>query len=88
MESDNVPTIEERLYAQAIGWEVLRYAKAYDTHELARKVDSDAIDLIKKIKAILDDLTLDDPDCFLRIDAIVRAFHSYDLSTDRHWELE
>ena len=67
--------VEKRLYAQAVGWEVLRYAKELNTHELAQKVDSDAITLIKEIKAILDDRTLDDPDCFQRIDAIVRAFH-------------
>ncbi len=80
--------VEKRLYAQAVGWEVLRYAKELNTHELAQKVDSDAITLIKEIKAILDDLTLNDSDCFLKIDAIVRAFHKYDLPTDRHWELE
>ena len=40
--------VEKRLYAQAVGWEVLRYAKELNTHELAQKVDSDAITLIKE----------------------------------------
>ena len=88
MNLDSTPTIEERLYAQELGWEVLRCAKELNVQELARKVDSEAIALIKEIKTILDDRTLDDPDCFLRIDAIVRVFHKYDLPTDRHWELE
>lgn len=88
MSLENTPTIEERLCAQAIGWDFLRYARQYNIHDLAQQVDSDAVALIKEIKDILDDLTLDDPECFLRIDRIVRAFHHYNLSTDRHWELE
>lgn len=88
MSLENTPTVEERLCAQAIGWDFLRYAKKYNIHALAKQVDSDAVALIKEIKVILDDLTLDDSDCFLKIDAIVRAFQTYDLSTDRHWELE
>ena len=39
-------------------------------------------------KTILDDESLDDPNCALRIDAIVRVFHDAGLSTDRHWEWE
>ncbi len=88
MSLDNAVTVEERFYAQEIGWEALRCIKQLNFHELDRKVDSEAIALIKEIKAILDDRTLDDPDCFQRIDAIVRAFHKYDIPTDRHWELE
>lgn len=88
MSLQNVPTIEERFYAQEIGWEVLRYVKKLNVHELSQKADNEAITMIKEIKAILDDLSLDDADCFLRIDAIVRTFHKYDLPTNRHWELE
>ncbi len=88
MNSENFPTVEERLCAQAIGWDFLRYAKKYNIHDLAQQVDSDAVALIKEIKTILDDPALDDPECFLRVDAIVRAFHKYDLPTGRHWELE
>lgn len=88
MSIENILTVEERLCAQAIGWDFLHYAKQYKLHDLAQKVDSDAVALIKEIKAILDDPTLEDSDCFLEIDAIVRAFHTYNLSTDRHWEVE
>ncbi len=82
------PLVEERLYAQEIGFRILDYVKDYNVHELARQIDSDAVAMIKEIKAILDDLTLDDPECFLRIDAIVRTFHFHNLVTERHWELE
>lgn len=81
-------TVEERLCVQAIGWDFLQYAKQYDIHDLARRVDSDAVALIKEIKAILDDTTLDDPECFFRIDSIVMAFYNHNLNTNRHWELE
>lgn len=88
MDLQNDLTVEERLCVQAIGWDFLRCAKRYDIHDLARQVDSAAVSLIKEIQGILDDLTLDDPECFLRIDAIVRTFHKYDLPTSRHWEVE
>lgn len=88
MGSKKTITVEERLCAQAIGWEFLRYSKQYSIHDLAKQVDSDAVDLIKEIKAILDDPALDDPECFLRIDSIVRAFHAHSLTACRHWELE
>lgn len=87
MDFQDIPTVEETLYAQALGRDFLRYLKKYDIPDLAKQVNSDAVDLIKEIKAILDDAALDDPECFLRIDAVVRAFHKYDLSTDRHWEV-
>ncbi len=81
-------TTEERLIAQAIGWDFLQYAKQYDIHDLARQVDSDAVNFIKEIKAILDNTALDDSECFLRIDDIVKAFYNHNLDTSRHWELE
>ena len=88
MSLDNAVTVDERFSAPDLGGEALRFIKQLNFHHLDRKVDRDAIALIKEIKAILDDRTLDDPDCFQRIDAIVRAFHKYDIPTDRHWELE
>ena len=47
-----------------------------------------AISLLRQIKEILDDDTLDDPTCFQRIDAIVTAFQDAGLSTRRHWACE
>ena len=88
MNFKSTSTVEESLITQAIDRDFLQYAKQYDIHDLARQVDSAAVSLIKEIQGILDDLTLDDPECFLRIDAIVRTFHKYDLPTSRHWEVE
>ena len=81
-------TIDEEFYARAIGWEVLKYAKEYDQHLLARRVECDAVELIKEIQKILDDEVLDDEACFLRMDAIVSAFGTHGLATKRHYELE
>lgn len=80
--------ISEELYARAIGWEVVKYVKDYDMHRLARQMDSDAVALLKEIKAVLDVRTLDDPTCFYRVDALVQAFSRYGLYTQRHWELD
>lgn len=81
------PLISEELYARAIGWEILKYTKEYNLHNLARQIDSDAVALLGEIKAILDDPALDDPACFYRVDALVRAFHRHSLTTDRHEEV-
>lgn len=84
---DDTP-ISEELYARAIGWEVVKYVKDYDMHRLARQADSDAIALLHEIKAVLDDRILDDPTCFCRVDALVRAFFHHGLHTQRHSELD
>lgn len=82
------PAVEEALYVNAIGREVIKWAKDYDPRLLAQKVDTDAGLLLREIQSILNDDTLDDPECFYRIDAIVMAFHRAGLSTNRHWEVE
>ena len=82
------PSISEELYARAIGHKLIKWAKEYDPNLLSRQVNTDAILLLTEIQRILNDETLDDPDCFYRIDAIVSAFHCAGLSTTRHWELE
>lgn len=86
--SKSTSTVEESLITQAIGRDFLQYAKQYDIHDLARQVDSDAVNLIKEIKVILDNTALDDSECFLRIDDIVKAFYNHNLDTSRYWELE
>lgn len=78
--------IEEEFYSRAIGKEVLNWAKEYAPRLLAAKAENEAMILIKKIKSILDDETLNDSDCYLRIDEIVSAFCQVGLSTTRHWE--
>lgn len=78
--------LAEELYSRAIGKEVINWAREYAPHLLAAKAENEALALIKKIKGILDDETLDDSDCYLRIDEIVSAFCQTGLTTARHWE--
>ena len=81
-------SIEEALYAQAIGQQMLNYGKQYPIQSLVSLINSEAISVIKEIKTVLDNDRLDDPSCFYRIDEIVRIFQMHHLSTERHWELE
>ena len=85
---DNDVSIEETLFAQAIGQQMLNYGKQYPIQSLASLINSEAISVIKEIKAVLDNDQLDDPSCYYRIDEIVRIFQTHHLSTERHWELE
>ena len=81
---ENKPSISETLYAQAIGEEILKYVKDYNPQAIAREADSEAVRLLEEIQAILEDDSLDDPECFSRVDAIVRAFHRRHIQTGRH----
>ncbi len=78
------PSVAEELCAKALGQEMLRFARAYQTHDLIQYINSRAVSLLADIRRILNDPALDDPDCFHRIDAIVDAFHRCGLSTSRH----
>ena len=78
--------LAEAFYSRVIGKEIVNWVKEYEPQLLAEKTESEAIALIKKIKRILDDETLNDSDCYLRIDEIVSAFCQAGLDTDRHWK--
>jgi hypothetical protein len=82
------PFIEEALYARVLGQEVLKWAKDYDPRLLKQQVETEAVLLLEEIQKILDDDTLDDADCFRRIDSIVTTFHRAGIPTNRHWELD
>ena len=71
----------EALLAQAVGREVL---KCIRPERLAASANSDAVQVLDQIQSILDDDSLDDPECFQKIEAIVAAFHRYGLPTARH----
>lgn len=88
MYAEDRPTISEELFARAIGREVLNYVKNYSLHPMARQVNTEAVLLIQEILDILDDASLDDPECFDRVDRLVHAFHSRGLLTTRHCELD
>lgn len=78
--------LEDELYVQTLGWEVLNYLKSSEERllELRQAVDRDALRVLEKIQCILNDDTVDDPECFERIEAIVKTFHENNLSTTRH----
>lgn len=78
--------IEDELYARSIGWEVMQLIRKEEGHlrELRKEVDSDALRLLEQIKRILNDDTIEDPDCFERIEQIVQAFDAYGIRTSRH----
>ena len=78
----------ESFYAQSLGRELIKWVREYDPHLFSLQINTDAVLLLKEIQRILDDETLDDPECFYRIDAIISAFHRAGLDTTRHWELE
>lgn len=65
---------------------MLRYLKREEGAllNLYREADSEALRVLEEIRRVLDDDTLDDPDCFNRIEAIVKAFHGHEISTSRH----
>ena len=77
-------SVQDELYARAIGWRVLDYLRREHPGEAAKEVEGDALRVLEKIQTILDDDTLDDSDCFERIERIVKTFYAHGLSTNRH----
>lgn len=80
--------IAKQLCANAIGALVLEQLEGLRPEQLAEMAEGRAAALLRQIKELLDDDTLDDPTCFQRIDAIVTAFQDAGLSTRRHWACE
>ena len=81
-------SLSKELLARAIGECMVNHLDTLVREALADLAEREAVAALCKIKAILDDDTLDDPSCALRLDAIVRVFHDAGLSSDRHWECE
>ena len=78
--------IEDELYARSLGWEIMKYLQQEKDHlqALRQEVNMDALRVLEKIQRILNDDTLDDPECFERIELIVRTFYANGISTSRH----
>lgn len=76
--------LSRAMYENAIGKLVVDYLESLGTAELPSLAESSALKLIAGIKAILDDGALEDPECFQRIDALVDAFHAWNIPTVRH----
>lgn len=82
---DDYHAIVEEIFANIIGRKVLQYCKSqHILDEAALDIESAALSILAQIKSILDNETLDDPECFQRIEAIINALHAQGLSTSRH----
>lgn len=84
----NFDQTARQLCANAIGNYIITYLDCLSDEAIANMTELCAVQLLRRIKRILDDEALDDPTCFQRIDAIVSAWHEAGLETDRHWECE
>lgn len=74
-------SLSEELTAMTIGREVLAHL---DCQNLTQLAQYEATELLETIRHILDDDSLDDPECFHKIEAIVSAFHRHGISSSRH----
>ena len=82
------PSVVDELWVRVVAQEMLRYAKSTGEETMARRVDSEAVRVLSEIKQVLDDPSLNDPECFERIEAVVDIFFRAGLSTRRHEECE
>ena len=76
--------IPKALYDKTLEQLIMTYVSTLSVEELAPRLNTEAMDLLSEIKAILDDDTVEDPECFLRIDEIVSAFWAKGIYTPRH----
>ncbi len=75
----------EELAAQTIGHEVLKYVKEAEIFKgLELKTESKALQVLEEIRCVLNDTSLDDPECFHRIEAIVNTMETNGIHTTRH----
>ena len=84
----NFDQTARQLCTNAIGNYIITYLDCLSDEAIAHMTELCAVQLLRRIKEILDDEALDEPTCFQRIDAIVSAWHEAGLETDRHWECE
>ena len=71
-------------YETAIGHLVLEYISNLRPYELPPVGESDALRTLFKIREILDTDDLGDPECFHRIDEIVKELDKIGVYTRRH----
>ena len=88
MKTSEEAVIYDELYSRTIGKAVMQWVRGHDPESFTKGADSEAVSLIRRIKAILDDDTLRDADCFLRIDAIVSEFCAVGIPTGRHLDTD
>lgn len=62
---------------------MLKYLKSQGP-DVAKRVTHTAMEVLGQIKEILDNDSVDDVECFQRIEKIVDAFHEAGIYTSRH----
>lgn len=78
-------SLQEELAARAIGTEAVKYLCQEETlQKITAEVNSQALRTLEKIREILNDDSLSDPECFHRIEAVVNALESSGIDTTRH----
>ena len=76
---------QEELAAQAIGLEIMTQLKQEDClKRIALETQTKALQILEEVRHILNDDSLDDHQCFRRIDAIVNVFSANGMDTSRH----
>lgn len=84
--TEDIPTA---LYHAALGRMVLDYVKREDTEAIRQAMESRAVSTLEEIRRILDDDTLNDAECFYKIDELVMLFfRALEVRTQRHQEAE
>lgn len=76
--------IPKALYDKTLEQLIMTYVSTLSVEELAPRLNTEAMDLLSEIKAILDDDAVEDPTCFRRIDEIVKAFWAKGIYTPKH----
>ncbi len=75
----------EQLMAQELGIEVLKHLKEKgDLKELERKTECKSLRVLEEIRRVLNDGSLDDKECFHRIEVIVNTMETNGIHTTRH----
>ena len=83
--SDQDLRVRQEMAALSIGESVLGYMKqAGVMQDIYKAVDSQAVRILGEILRTLDDETLDDPECFQRIEKILRVLEKNWLGSSRH----
>lgn len=85
-QENDVPT---GLYHASIGKMVMDHMERIHPAVISQAMENRAIRTLEAIRRVLEDKTLDDPECFYRIDALVMLFfRELEINIDRHNELE
>lgn len=71
--------IEDELYARSLGWEVLRYLRQneHDPQRIGQDAEYSPVRMLEQIRQILDDNTIEDPECLEKIRQMLNELDLY-----------